>query len=146
MQTIYDHKLYTELKKNPSWENLWDNSNPAHPELKNASIPVLAGGLDRITKTKKYITFHDIGSNGRDKSFRIGDQPLYIVCYSDNPFFGTPYHLYEVKSESKRPNLALTEDELIALYRTGKYRFVTNSAHYRGVSEQTIADVIGDFK
>ena len=41
--------------------------------LKNPNIPVLFGGLDHISKTKKYFTFHDIGCNGRDNSFRIGD-------------------------------------------------------------------------
>ena len=68
MKTIYDDKLYEELKKNFSWKTLFD----ADFCPKNPNIPVLAGGLDHISKTKKYFTFHDIGCNGRDNSFRIG--------------------------------------------------------------------------
>jgi hypothetical protein len=67
MITIYDDKLYEELKKNFSWDTLFDDDY----NLKNPSIPILAGGLDHISKTKKYFTFHDIGCNGRDNSFRI---------------------------------------------------------------------------
>ena len=69
MTTINDSKLYNELKKNPSWETLFDASY----ERKNPNIPVLFGGLDHISRTRKYFYFHDIGSNGRDNSFRIGD-------------------------------------------------------------------------
>ena len=77
MYTIYDHQLYTELKECLSdgagnrklWETLFDEDY----YLKNPNIPVLFGGLDHISKTKKYFTFHDIGCNGRDNSFRIGD-------------------------------------------------------------------------
>ena len=69
MKTIYDHQLYAELKKDLSWETLFDGDYC----LKNPNIPALFGGLDHISKTKKYFTFHDIGCNGRDNSFRIGD-------------------------------------------------------------------------
>jgi hypothetical protein len=31
----------------------------------------LHGGLDHVTATKKQITFHDIGCNGRDNTFTI---------------------------------------------------------------------------
>lgn len=68
MITIYDDKLYEELKKDPSWKTLFD----ADFYPKNPSIPILCGGLDHISKTNKYFTFHDIGCNGRDNSFRIG--------------------------------------------------------------------------
>jgi hypothetical protein len=68
MITIYDDKLYEELKKNFSWDTLFDDDY----NLKNPSIPILAGGLDHISKTKKFFVFHDIGCNGRDNSFRIG--------------------------------------------------------------------------
>jgi hypothetical protein len=67
MITIYDNRLYADLEKNPDWKTLFGaDFNP-----KNPNIPVLAGGLDHISKTKKYFTFHDIGCNGRDNSFRI---------------------------------------------------------------------------
>lgn len=70
MHTIYDHQLYTELKKDLSWETLFDEDY----YLKNPNIPVLFGGLDHISKTKKFFYFHDIGCNGKDASFRIGDK------------------------------------------------------------------------
>ena len=142
MQTIYDHKLFEELKQNQGWETLWNNDQP-----KNPNIPVLTGGIDHISKSKKYFTFHDIGCNGRDHSFRIGDQPLYVVCYSSNQF-GTPYHLYteaDVMREARFPSKALTKEELIELYRTGKYRFVSNPARCMGIKQQTITQVLGDF-
>jgi hypothetical protein len=69
MITIYDDKLYEELKKDPSWKTLFD----ADFYPKNPNIPVLAGGLDHISKTKNFFVFHDIGCNGRDNSFRIGE-------------------------------------------------------------------------
>ncbi len=68
MKTIYDNELYAELKKDLSWETLFDDDYC----LKNSNIPVLSGGLDHISKTKKFFVFHDIGCNGRDNSFRIG--------------------------------------------------------------------------
>ncbi len=67
MKTIYDNRLYADLEKNPDWKTLFD----ADFYPKNPNIPVLAGGLDHISKTKKYFYFHDIGCNGRDNSFRI---------------------------------------------------------------------------
>lgn len=70
MKTIYDHQLYTELKKDFSWETLFVDDDSYY---KNPNIPILCGGLDHISKTKKYFTFHDIGCNGMDNSFRIGD-------------------------------------------------------------------------
>jgi hypothetical protein len=78
MHTIYDHQLYTELKECLSdgagnrklWETLFDEDY----NLKNPNIPVLFGGLDHISKTKKFFYFHDIGCNGKDASFRIGDK------------------------------------------------------------------------
>ena len=70
MITIYDDKLFAELKKDFSWETLFDNDY----NLKNVNIPIFFGGLDHMSKTNKYFTFHDIGCNGRDNSFRIGDK------------------------------------------------------------------------
>ena len=72
MHTIYDHQLYTELKKDLSWETLFDDDY----YFKNPNIPNLFGGISHISKTKKYFTFHGIGCNGRDNSFRIGDRPI----------------------------------------------------------------------
>ena len=72
MNYIYDHQLFEELTKNPSWEVLFDDDY----NLKNPNIPTLFGGLDHISKTRKYFTFHDIGCNGKDASFRIGDWPI----------------------------------------------------------------------
>ena len=72
MKTLKDHKLFQELVENPCWETLFD----ADYNLKNPNIPVLFGGLDHISKTKKYFVFHDIGCNGRDNSFRIGDAKI----------------------------------------------------------------------
>jgi hypothetical protein len=69
MKTLKDHKLFQELVENPCWETLFD----ADFYPKNPNIPVLFGGLDHISKTKKYFTFNDIGCNGMDNSFRIGD-------------------------------------------------------------------------
>lgn len=69
MKTIYNNKLYNELKKDLSWENLFADNEGT---LKDSRIPVLAGGLDHISKTKKFFVFHDIGCNGKDNSFRIG--------------------------------------------------------------------------
>ena len=69
MKTIYDHELFQELVENPCWQTLFD----ADFCFKNPNIPILSGGIDHISKTKKYFTFHDIGCNGRDNSFRIGD-------------------------------------------------------------------------
>lgn len=69
MKTIYDHQLYAELEKEPAWKTLFYHD--FYP--KNPNIPILAGGLDHISKTKKYFVFHDIGCNGRDNSFRIGE-------------------------------------------------------------------------
>lgn len=70
MKTIRDQQLFQELKKDLSWETLFD----ADFYPKNPNIPTLWGGLDHISKTKKYFTFHDVGCNGRDNSFRIGDK------------------------------------------------------------------------
>jgi len=68
MITIYDNRLYADLEKNPDWKTLFGaDFNP-----KNPNIPILFGGLDHISKTKKFFVFHDIGCNGRDNSFRIG--------------------------------------------------------------------------
>ena len=69
MKTLKDHNLFQELVENPCWETLFD----ADFYPKNPNIPVMFGGLDHISKTKKYFYFHDIGCNGRDNSFRIGD-------------------------------------------------------------------------
>lgn len=137
MQSIYDHKLFEELKKSPEWQTLFTSDY----NFKNSNIPTLAGGLDHISKTKKYFTFHDIGCNGRDNSFRIGDQPLYVVCFSDNAFFGTPYHLY-TEEDALRPSLALDEEEFVKLYNTGKYRFVTNTSRNYGVEEETLDEIM----
>ena len=68
MKTIYDHQLYTELKKDLSWKTLFD----ADFYPKNSNIPILCGGIDHIKRTKKFFVFLDIGCNGRDNSFRIG--------------------------------------------------------------------------
>ena len=70
MKTIIDSKLYTELKKELCWGTLFDDDYCP----KNIEIPVLAGGLDHISETKKFFVFHDIGCNGRDNTFRIGDE------------------------------------------------------------------------
>ena len=61
MITIYDRQLFAELEKDPDWKTLFDEE--FYP----------FGGLSHIKRTKKYFTFHDIGCNGRDNSFRIGD-------------------------------------------------------------------------
>lgn len=79
MKTIYNHQLFEELKANPSWDTLFDNN-----KIKNNEIPILSGGLDKITQTKKYITFHDIGCNGHDNSFRIGDNPQEEEVITEN--------------------------------------------------------------
>jgi hypothetical protein len=74
MITIKDSELFQELVENPCWRTLFD----ADFCPKNPNIPVLAGGLDHISKTKKYFTFHDIGCivGGvlKDNSFRIGEE------------------------------------------------------------------------
>ena len=97
MKTIYDHQLYAELKKDLSWETLFDDDYC----LKNSNIPILSGGLDHISKTKKYFVFHDIGCNGRDNSFRIGDVStmkqtrIYPTATTDHPDYGDDAPLYE---------------------------------------------------
>lgn len=68
MITIYDDKLFADLEKKTEWATLFD----ADFCPKNPNIPVLAGGLDHISKSKKFFIFYDIGCNGRDNSFRIG--------------------------------------------------------------------------
>ena len=67
MKKIIDAKLFSELVETPSWETLFDSTG----ELKNANIPILIGGLDRIHVGRRSIEFHDIGCNGRDNSFKI---------------------------------------------------------------------------
>ena len=69
MKTIYDHQLFAELEKDPDWKTLFDEE--FYP--KNPNIPILFGGLSHIKRTKKFFVFLDIGSNGRDNSFRIGE-------------------------------------------------------------------------
>lgn len=97
MKTIYDHQLYADLEKNPDWETLFDDDYC----LKNANIPILAGGLDHISKTKKFFVFHDIGCNGRDNSFRIGDVStikqtrIYPTATTDHPDYGDQSPRYE---------------------------------------------------
>jgi hypothetical protein len=75
MITIYDEQLFAELEKEPAWDTLFDNDH----NLKNVNIPILCGGLDHISKTKKFFVFHDICSNGRDNSFRIGRRKINIT-------------------------------------------------------------------
>ncbi len=74
MQTLRDDKLFAELQANPEWETLWTVGEDGHSPITKIWIPTLMGGLDHITVTKKYVTFHDIGCNGRDHSFRIGSR------------------------------------------------------------------------
>ena len=69
MKTIRNEKLFQELKTCPDWGTLFSDREGT---LKDLRIPTLAGGLDRITVTKSYVTFYDSGCNGRDNSFRIG--------------------------------------------------------------------------
>lgn len=72
MTTIYNTQLFNELLSAPEWETLWTtDASGKYPETK-IEIPTLLGGLDHITKTKKYVTFHDVGMNGKTHSFRIG--------------------------------------------------------------------------
>lgn len=99
MKTIYDQKLYAELKKNFSWETLFDDNC----ELKNSNIPILCGGLDHIETKNGFFVFHDIGCNGRDNSFRIGDREvstmkqtrIYPTATTGHPDYGDQSPRYE---------------------------------------------------
>ena len=73
MTTLRNDKLFSELQASPQWETLWTDRDGHYPTTK-IWIPTLRGGLDRITVTKKYVTFHDIGCNGLGNSFRIGKE------------------------------------------------------------------------
>jgi hypothetical protein len=75
MTTIYDTELFHELRANPEWETLWTTDETGHYPIPKVGIPTLRGGLDHISVTKKYVTFHDIGMNGRTHSFRIAPNP-----------------------------------------------------------------------
>jgi hypothetical protein len=76
MTTILDTQLFIELRQKPEWETLWTTDASGHySEPKTGWLPTLLGGLDHISVTKKYVTFHDIGMNGRSRSFRIGLEP-----------------------------------------------------------------------
>jgi hypothetical protein len=66
MKTIRNTKLFNELKKNSSWETLFDGI-----DIKDSEIPVFAGGLDHIDVKTGGIYFHDIGCNNRENSFVI---------------------------------------------------------------------------
>lgn len=70
MITIYDNQLFADLEKKTEWATLFDDD--FYP--KNPNIPILLGGLSHIKRTKKFFVFLDIGCNGRDNSFRIGDR------------------------------------------------------------------------
>jgi hypothetical protein len=142
METIRDHKLYQELKASPSWGTLFHND-----ALKNDSIPAFAGCLDHIHVTRTSVQFHDAGCNGRDHSFRIMDQPLYVVCYSDNPFFGTPWHLYAEAKMDGKPEHAFTESEFLEFSKNYTYRFVSAIAYYYGHRDgQSINEIISEMR
>jgi len=72
MTTLRSDKLFDELQRAPEWETLWTTDASGKYPVTKIWIPTLLGGLDRVTKTKKYVTFHDIGMNGKTHSFRIG--------------------------------------------------------------------------
>jgi hypothetical protein len=75
MTTIYDTKLFHELRATPEWETLWTTDASGHyPIPKCGWLPTIQG-LDHISSTKKYVTFHDIGVNGKCHSFRIAPNP-----------------------------------------------------------------------
>jgi len=76
MTTIYDTELFHELRAKPEWETLWTTDASGHyPVPKCGWLPTLRGGLDHISSTNKYVTFHDIGVNGKCHSFRIAPLP-----------------------------------------------------------------------
>jgi hypothetical protein len=66
MTTIYDTELFHELRANPEWETLWTTDASGHyPIPKCGWLPDIHG-LDHISSTNKYVTFH-----GKCHSFRI---------------------------------------------------------------------------
>lgn len=77
MITIRNTQLFHELHKTPTWATLWNDDNET-----KVPIPTLRGGLDHITVTKKYVTFHDVGSNLGDNTFRIGPEQETIAIYA----------------------------------------------------------------
>lgn len=76
----------------------------------------------------------------------------YVVCYSDNAFFGTPYHIYSMESVRQgalRPDMALTEEEFLAFGRECEKRgdtFVSNIGRHSGVEHEPAEQIVRMFR
>jgi len=76
----------------------------------------------------------------------------YVVCYSENGFFGTPYHVYLTESVSRgarRPDAALTEEEFLAFGRECEEKgetMVSNIGRHMGIEHQSAEQIVRMFR
>ena len=76
----------------------------------------------------------------------------YVVCYGDNGFFGTPYHVYlteSVRRGARRPDAALTEEEFLAFGRECEERgetMVSNIGSHMGIEYQSADQIVRMFR
>lgn len=114
MFTFANTELFEALQKSPQWETLWDSGDPRYPELRDARLGDVLFGfeLDRITVTAKAVTFHDIGSNTRDHSFRIVPLPDYI------PTNHTPTDKY-IRTQDVMRILGVSRPTVMAMLKRG---------------------------
>ena len=76
----------------------------------------------------------------------------YVVCYSDNGFFGTPYHVYlmdSVRRGALRPDAALTEEEFLAFGRECEEKgetMVSNIGRHSGIEHESAEHIVRMFR
>ena len=76
----------------------------------------------------------------------------YVVCYSDNGFFGTPYHVYlteSVRRGALRPDYALTEEEFLAFGRECEEKgetMVSNIGRHMGIEYESAEQIVRMFR
>ena len=76
----------------------------------------------------------------------------YVVCFSFNAFFGTPYHVYLMESVCRgalRPDYALTEEEFLAFGRECEEKgdtMVSNIGRHIGIEYESAEQIVRMFR